>query len=59
MPEQSMASEETHCFPNVHCSTQDEQNRYSRIDGICNHLEKPSQGAAGSDFLHLAEKCKQ
>ena len=55
IPEQSEASEETHCFPNVVCSETDRQNRYSRIDGLCNNLAHPSFGAAGSDFFHLVE----
>ena len=49
-------SEETHCFPNVVCSEAERQNRYSRIDGLCNNLAHPSFGAAGSDFFHLVEK---
>ena len=56
MPEQSEMSEETHCFPNVVCSEADRQNRYSRIDGLCNNLAHPTVGAIGSDFSHLVEK---
>ena len=48
---------EHHCFPNVSCTSEDElRNIYSRIDGLCNNPKKPTQGGAGTDFLHLVAK---
>jgi hypothetical protein len=34
------------------------QNLYSRIDGLCNNLKQPTNGGAGTNFLHLVEKRK-
>ena len=50
---------EHHCFPNVSCTSEDQQrNIYSRIDGLCNNPNQPTQGGAGTDFLHLVAKRK-
>ena len=58
IPEQAKVHENTHCFLDEICTEDDESNRYSRLNGICNNLKFPSQGAAGTDFNYLVDKRK-
>ena len=50
-------SEDTHCHENVVCNLE-ETKRYSNINGLCNNVDVPPQGAVGTDFWHLLDKRK-
>ena len=57
IPKQNKMSEDTHCHENVVCISE-ETKRYSNINGLCNNVDVPSQGAVGTDFWHLLDKRK-
>ena len=57
IPKQNEMSEDTHCHENVVCNSE-ETKRYSNINGLCNNVDVPPQGAVGTDFWHLLDKRK-
>ena len=57
IPKQNEMSEDTHCHENVVCISE-ETKRYSNINGLCNNVDVPPQGAVGTDFWHLLDKRK-
>ena len=58
IPEQREVRDELHCADTTTCTEEDNVNRYSRLDGVCNNLKAPDWGATGTDFHHLVEKRK-
>ena len=58
IPEQREVRDELHCADTTTCTEEDNVNRYSRLDGVCNNLKTPDWGATGTDFHHLVEKRK-
>lgn len=57
IPKQNEMSEDTHCHENIVCNSE-ETKRYSNINGLCNNVDVPPQGAVGTDFWHLLDKRK-
>ena len=58
LPGEELMPSEHHCLEDISCTLEQRQNLYSRIDGLCNNLKQPTNGGAGTNFLHLVEKRK-
>ena len=58
LPGEELMPSEHHCLEDISCTLEQRRNLYSRIDGLCNNLKQPTNGGAGTNFLHLVEKRK-